>query len=438
MKDIKKAIIILSVIIVVIVIIIFILNFNNNTLQEDNLEKLDAGKEFESNTNNFQIIEDPNIFFSISNILSNYIQLSAYKFGDLDNNNYNIQTEEEKKEMLFDLLDSNFINNRDINNENIYDSIENIEYDYNYYAIDIRVRYEKKITTYIMKIYLENTNSLELQEKFYIVRIDNENNAYSIEPILGTYNDIDEISVIEKDDIIQKNDYNTFRIETISIERLVKIYMDFYKMMVVRYPEVIYNNYLDNEYKTTRYGTLEGFKQYVENNKEEIQNLRATKYLIENSENGKKYVVLDQYQNTYEFYETSTMQYKIKLDTYTIPTEKFIDEYDKGDDKTKVLLNIDKWVEMLNNRDYTTAYSVLDETFRNNNIGSEENFEKIIRESLPLHYKVDYNDYTGENGTHVTTITLSDITGESEETKQISIIMQLQENRNFVMSFSFN
>lgn len=438
MKDIKKAIIILSVIIVVIVIIIFILNFNNNTLQEDNLEKLDAGKEFESNTNNFQIIEDPNIFFSISNILSNYIQLSAYKFGDLDNNNYNIQTEEEKKEMLFDLLDSNFINNRDINNENIYDSIENIEYDYNYYAIDIRVRYEKKITTYIMKIYLENTNSLELQEKFYIVRIDNENNAYSIEPILGTYNDIDEISVIEKDDIIQKNDYNTFRIETISIERLVKIYMDFYKMMVVRYPEVIYNNYLDNEYKTTRYGTLEGFKQYVENNKEEIQNLRATKYLIENSENGKKYVVLDQYQNTYEFYETSTMQYKIKLDTYTIPTEKFIDEYDKGDDKTKVLLNIDKWVEMLNNRDYTTAYSVLDETFRNNNIGSEENFEKIIRESLPLHYKVDYNDYTEENGTHVTTITLSDITGESEETKQISIIMQLQENRNFVMSFSFN
>lgn len=438
MKDIKKAIIILSVIIVVIVIIIFILNFNNNTLQEDNLEKLDAGKEFESNTNNFQIIEDPNIFFSISNILSNYIQLSAYKFGDLDNNNYNIQTEEEKKEMLFDLLDSNFINNRDINNENIYDSIENIEYDYNYYAIDIRVRYEKKITTYIMKIYLENTNSLELQEKFYIVRIDNENNAYSIEPILGTYNDIDEISVIEKDDIIQKNDYNTFRIETISIERLVKIYMDFYKMMVVRYPEVIYNNYLDNEYKTTRYGTLEGFKQYVENNKEEIQNLRATKYLIENSENGKNYVVLDQYQNTYEFYETSTMQYKIKLDTYTIPTEKFIDEYDKGDDKTKVLLNIDKWVEMLNNRDYTTAYSVLDETFRNNNIGSEENFEKIIRESLPLHYKVDYNDYTEENGTHVTTITLSDITGESEETKQISIIMQLQENRNFVMSFSFN
>ena len=440
MKNIKKFIIILSIIIVILIIIIFILKFNKkseeNTLPEENIEELDAGKEFESNANNFQIVDDSNIFFSISNILSNYMQLATYKIGDTENNAYNIQTEEEKKKILFDLLDEDFIKEKKIDSENIYNYIEDIKYDYNYYAIDIRAKYEDKISTYIMKAYIEDINNTNLEEKFYIVRIDNENNSYSVEPILEKYKSLDEIAVKEKNSSIQKNDYNFFRIETISVERLVKIYMDFYKTIVIKYPELIYNNYLDNEYKKARYGTVEEFKRYIEKNKEEIQNLRATKYLIENSENGKNYVVLDQYQNTYQFYETSTMQYKIKLDTYTIPSEKFIEEYNSSNNKNKVFLNIDKWIDMLNNRDYVTAYNVLDETFRNNNFSSQESFEKAIREFLPLHYKAQYSEYTEQNGTYATTITLSDITGESQETKQITIIMQLKEGTDFVMSFS--
>lgn len=440
MKNIKKFIIILSIIIVILIIIIFILKFNKkseeNTLPEENIEELDAGKEFESNANNFQIVDDSNIFFSISNILSNYMQLATYKIGDTENNAYNIQTEEEKKKILFDLLDEDFIKEKKIDSENIYNYIEDIKYDYNYYAIDIRAKYEDKISTYIMKAYIEDINNTNLEEKFYIVRIDNENNSYSVEPILEKYKSLDEIAVKEKNSSIQKNDYNFFRIETISVERLVKIYMDFYKTIVIKYPELIYNNYLDNEYKKARYRTVEEFKRYIEKNKEEIQNLRATKYLIENSENGKNYVVLDQYQNTYQFYETSTMQYKIKLDTYTIPSEKFIEEYNSSNNKNKVFLNIDKWIDMLNNRDYVTAYNVLDETFRNNNFSSQESFEKAIREFLPLHYKAQYSEYTEQNGTYATTITLSDITGESQETKQITIIMQLKEGTDFVMSFS--
>ena len=440
MKNIKKFIIILSIIIVILIIIIFILKFNKkseeNTLPEENIEELDAGKEFESNANNFQIVDDSNIFFSISNILSNYMQLATYKIGDTENNAYNIQTEEEKKKILFDLLDEDFIKEKKIDSENIYNYIEDIKYDYNYYAIDIRAKYEDKISTYIMKAYIEDINNTNLEEKFYIVRIDNENNSYSVEPILEKYKSLDEIAVKEKNSSIQKNDYNFFRIETISVERLVKIYMDFYKTIVIKYPELIYNNYLDNEYKKARYRTVEEFKRYIEKNKEEIQNLRATKYLIENSENGKNYVVLDQYQNTYQFYETSTMQYKIKLDTYTIPSEKFIEEYNSSNNKNKVFLNIDKWIDMLNNRDYVTAYNVLDETFRNNNFSSQESFEKAIREFLPLHYKAQYSEYTEQNGTYATTITLSDITGESQETKQITVIMQLKEGTDFVMSFS--
>ena len=207
--------------------------------------------------------------------------------------------------------------------------------------------------------------------------------------------------------------------------------------MALGAPEQAYE-LLEEEYRNNRYGSLEKYEEYVQKNREEISSLQCKQYLVNNETDYTEYVCLDQNKNYLIFKSVGPMNFTLQLDTYTIPAENFIKEYDEGDDQNKVLLNIDKWVKMLNNRDYNAAYNVLDETFRNNNFGSEENFENTMREKLPLHYEVQYNEYTEENGTHVTTITLSDINGESEETSQMSIIMQLKEDRNFVMSFSFN
>jgi hypothetical protein len=120
---------------------------------------------------------------------------------------------------------------------------------------------------------------------------------------------------------------------------------------------------------------------------------------------------MDQYQKLYIFDETNPMEFTLKLDTYTVPTEKFTTTYKSSNEQDKVMMNIDKWVQMLNNRDYTSAYNVLDETYRNNTFGNEVRFESIMKEILPLHYEI-------------------------EETTSISVFMQLNEDLDFVMSFS--
>ena len=90
----------------------------------------------------------------------------------------------------------------------------------------------------------------------------------------------------------------------------------------------------------------------------------------------------------------------------------------------------------MNVRDYKYVYDKLDETFRNNNWGSEEAFEHYMRENFPLHYDVEYTTYSSEGSTYVQQINLTDITGKTEGTISLNVIMQLKDNYEFVMSFS--
>lgn len=437
MKNIKRLIIILLIAIIIISGAIIILRKIQNEYNEENVEELDTGKTYENNDNGFQILEDPNVFFSVENALSNYLEVISYRVEDDEDNRYDIKSKEEQRDIILKLLDKKYTNKNSLNQENIYQYINKINYDYNLIPIDIRVRYDENIITYIMNVYLENIENMQLEERYYVIRKDNRNTTFSIEPILDEVNNLDEISIENNEERIEKNDYNQYNIETISIERLVKIYMDHFNHMMVYHPEIAYNKYLDEEYRNIKFGNIDEFKEYVEKNEEEIQSIRATKYLVENENDGKKYVILDQYHNTYEFYETYTMAYKVKLDTYTIPTEKFTTTYTSSSNQKKVMMNVDKWVQMLNNRDYTAAYNLLDETYKNNAFGSEEQFETTMREKLPLHYKVEYSNFSEENETYMLDITLTDITEEEEGSVQISIIMQLKEDLDFVMSFSF-
>ena len=59
-----------------------------------------------------------------------------------------------------------------------------------------------------------------------------------------------------------------------------------------------------------------------------------------------------------------------------------------------------------------------------------------MRENYPLHYSVQYSTYKEEMNTFVQTIFLKDITNQSTDPKQMTIIMQLKDDYEFVMSFS--
>lgn len=440
-KGVKIAlIIVLILIIVVFVLLVFIkkreLGNSNTVVTEEDSNQMDEGKVYEDNNNGFKQLEDPNVFFSISNALNNYLNVLNYRNSDASSNIYNIQDDTEQSNALLSLLDESYIRDNDINNQNINNYVEAIDYTYKIIPIDIRVRYDTNILVYILHVYLENLDNMSIQDRYYIIRVDNSNGTFSVKPVSTSINDIDDVRVNVSNASIEKNDYNAYDLETISIERMVKIYMDTFTDMELNYPEIAYNNYLDDEYKTKRFGSLENFESYVSSNRDEISSVRATKYLSEDDTDYTKYVIMDQYNNTYEFYQTTTMNFKVRLDTYTIPSEEFISTYNNGTNQTKVNLNIDKWIQMLNNRDYNAAYNALDATFRSNNYGTEEQFEAYMRENFPLHYQVEYTSLSDEGGIYSEQITLSDSTGKSSDTISLTIIMQLKDASDFVMSFS--
>ena len=60
-----------------------------------------------------------------------------------------------------------------------------------------------------------------------------------------------------------------------------------------------------------------------------------------------------------------------------------------------------------------------------------------MRLKYPLHYEISFrDDFSQTNNLYVQTITLKDITGEDLEEKNIDIIMRLDDNLDFVMSFT--
>ena len=432
----KKLIIVLVVIIVIIISVIILLKHLSKNNAEEQVETLDTGLEYEANSNGFQVLNDSNMYFSIVDIVEEYLEILKF---DIENpqytNHYEIEDKNGLANLVLDILDENYVQRNNLDVDNFENYIELMDYAYNVIPVDIKVRYdEENITSYIVNIYIEKLSTNELEEKYYIVRVDSNNSTFSIEPIDDRIENIDEVSVPESNLSIENKIYNRFSINSVTVEDTIKIYMSNFLNLLINYSDIAYQNYIDEEYKENRFISFENLNEYVEKNKEELRSVEPTQYMIEYENSGKKYVVMDQYQNTYEFYETSIMSYKVRMDTYTIISDKFKETYDSSNDQYKVAMNIDKWVQMLNTRDYTHAYEVLDETFRNNNWSSEETFEQYMRENFPLHYDVEYTTYSSENSTYVQQINLTDITGETEDIISLNIIMQLQDNYEFVMS----
>ena len=188
----KLAILITIVIIIVIALLLLILNLKVNTGNKDLVIEDDFGNEptekvLEANDNGFVKVDDANMFFTVLNTFNNYIDVLKYEINEndtIDENPYQIKTEEDRKEILFSMLDEECKN--DITTEEKIISTATV------IPIEIKVKYSTNIQTYALNIYIEDIDSKKLNEKFYIVKIDNKNSTFSIKP-LDDCESIDEI-----------------------------------------------------------------------------------------------------------------------------------------------------------------------------------------------------------------------------------------------------
>ena len=159
--------------------------------------------------------------------------------------------------------------------------------------------------------------------------------------------------------------YNEVSYKKVNDAQMASIYFNDYKeKLIYSYKEAY--DFLDKDYKAKKYKTIEDFKEYIESNKIYIFNMYLEDYMVIKEENYTIYVLKDQYENTYILKETAMMEYTVQLDNYTVDNEELNKKYKSLEDKDRGMYNVDKFFSMINRKDYTEAYNVLDENFKQN------------------------------------------------------------------------
>ncbi len=433
MKNIKKYIIILCIIIVIIIISICVLTIKQ---KKSNDELKNIVSEIESpieETKEINWTEYDTINFAVNRYVqtinannSTYIELRQ---SEEENSG---EVENQINQLILDMLSDTYIKNNEITNENLREKIPLESEQLVFIPLKAKKLIEEDIRTYVVDGIVQNIEYENKGERCYIVNVNYSNQTFSVEPSQKKYEEIDKVDKIAN---ISKNENNEYINTTINNQTKTQTYINMYKRLALSVPELAYN-YMDEEYRNKRFESIEGFKEYIENNRDNIEEISLKKYLAENNDNYTEYVGQDKYGNLYIFDEKGILDFTLKLDTYTIPTDKFKETYNTAEDYKKVQMNIDKFFQMINRQDYKTAYSCLAQNYKDNYFKTQEEFEKYVKNNFYTYNKVSYEKYEQKgNKLYIFSIKLEDITGENAEKKEIKIVMQLDDDLNFEMSF---
>ena len=450
MNKIKKFIIIFAAVIIVIILILIALkkNENNNNLL-NNDDYLEEGEEKtpDKDENGYIDVSDASVFYSVVDAVNKYVKIMQYdvntQISDEDIYHYfsikdeylsDITSEDKRAEAVIDLLDEEYKKSNNVLINNYKNKLYEINENTLLVPIEMKAKYDNNISIYILKAYMSENNT---DEKYFICRVDSKNQTFSIEFVNEKVESIDNLKVSENDNVIQPNSFNSFQIENMTYEQIAQKYFDNFKTMIINYTDVYYSKYFTDEYKEKRFGSINEFKVYIENNKEKIKYLEMYKYLVNTTDDYVEYICQDQYGRNFVFRAKNVMNYTVQLDTYTIPTEKFKETYDKAEGEKKVQMNIDKFIQMVNRNDCKSSYNCIADGFKNNYLDTQDKFENYIKNEFFEYnnFEFDSIEQKGSN-LYTCTLTLTDATGNSKDSKKITIIMQLNDNYDFKMSFS--
>lgn len=446
---IKKMIIIISIFIVLIIMIMIgIVLFQKEEEKQEEKEILDTAN-FTPTSYEKQIVTEHSTFFSVANCVQKYLDGLSLNVDEISSTpvagtkmrsattiyaeNQDITDEESKKEVIYNFLSPSYIEQNHITKENVLDKVEN-EGEVELIPLKMYELLGNYKTQYALYGKIESTN--DEKEVYYIINVDKKNNAFTVIPVdKDQYNDVNDIPLGEKDEAIEQNKNNVYSYEIMQDNEIAQKYFTFYKKLMLKDSETAYN-YLDEEYRNKRFGSIEEFKSYVDKNREEIENYLAKEYEANKLEEGTEYeyICKDQYQHFYTYHITAAMQFTVKLDNYTMESEEVKQTYESAKEQRKVQINVDKWILMLNNKDYKAAYEVLDETFREQYFGTVEEFEEYMRVKFPEYYGLTFSDLSEETGVYIQKILLIDIRAKKDMVIPETIIMKLTDD-GFKMSF---
>lgn len=422
MRKIKIWITILIVLISIITLSLLII-LNRNSVNDT-----EPSKEFESyikglenpalvlNGVTAKKVSNENIFYTIENCINKYIEY---------NKNRQIDS-------LYGILNLEYINKRNITKENILTLLNSIEKSSN---LDITEMYELVGAQYGYYYISCNIGNIEY---FFNINIDTSTRAFDIQ----LYDmEIYKKSITEpmqvqdgKEKHIELNKYNEVIYSKFSQEEIIKKYVKDFTTTVKNDINLAYDM-LDIEYREKKFGSIEKFNTYIKNNINKIENGSLTNYGSDVTDNATEYYYVDTNGYYFTIKKNNIKDYKIILDNYTIKTDLYVQEYNKLRDEEKVNNNISIFLKMLDEKEYKSAYNLLDVTFRQNNFNTEEKFEKYAKQNFMDHNIGNIIEMKKQNDLFICTYKIKSGVGVSAKTITKNFVMQLKEGTDFVMSF---
>lgn len=433
MDKLKKIIIIMIPIFVMIVIIISLIIFillKNNTGGKEDFPPEEIEETSQYSRENLSKVMTHTEFYTVSNCMQMYLDLL---------NRRNTYYEDEEyldiiNNSIIEILSVDYVQDNQINSENIENYIDNIEEKLIYVPIKISgIEQNDNIVSYVIYGFVENMQNVYVKDIYSIVNFDIINTTFSIEPLLNNTTEIENIEVRKiTQSEIEENENNLFTYEETSQENIVKKYIDTFKKIILAKPDIAYN-LLEEEYRNARFANLEEFEEYVNNNKDVIFSTRAEKYLVEKSDGNTIYTCIDQNQKYFIFIEDVYMDYKVILDNYTLEDEEDIEKYNTLSNEKKISVNIQKIIEAINNKDYNYVYKKLNNEFKNNKFPNLEEFESYVKNNFYDINILSESTAKIEGNVHICNIKISNT---QNETKEKTILVRLLEGTDFEISFS--
>ncbi len=450
--DKKEKYVLIFIIILVISIISVVCTalFINKKNKEPGIKTINQ----EDNSKNLQAYTTINVtkeseFYRVSALINTYLdKLNRSKYVNRDGSSF-ADSEDTKKSILYTLSEE-YVNKNSITLDNIYDHVQNFNTKMTFIPVEMKVMEGFGVNQYAVYGEMLCTTDTQIQpQKLYMkVNVDYKNETYSIEPIDEQIGNMDDIKLENNIKEININTSNKIYKLYYTNEDIVKQKFSNIIMMNIADSKLMYDRYLDENYKQAKFPKYEDYQKYLEISKERFEQLDVYKYST--TQNGD--VTEGRYSDAYDrflyIYQTNCSDFKVKYDEYTILEGDSLDEYNKSSAHDKVQLNIARWVEMLNNKDYIAAFNVLDENFRNENFGGNvETFKETIESQMGgqifefQNDKTVVNSFQKINDTYVQKIVLkqkntSDLLGGHDVTG--SVVMKLIKGAKFTMSYDFD
>ncbi len=450
MEKLKKIIIILVIVVFIIIVSISLINkkIKQTIDEEGNIEEPEYIEGSYEADKTIKALDNKEEYFMIKEIveqIQTYINYLDYDLSETrvrfnnteEENQFLIRYKQEGIDSIKSMMSKEYIEEFNVSDTTIYSNLVK----YANKDIEIKKIYVSEDSVNIKTFFVYFNTTVAEEEFALVITMDSSKNSFFV--MLKDY--IDKIGMKEENIIgkkveqkiqsIEQNEYNTYNITDVSETRYVQELFEDYRRYLSNIPNKAFDM-LDGEYRQKRFSNnIENFKNYISDNSSYILDMELSKYKINKYNDYTEYVCMDQMGKYVIFREKDIMEYSVLLDNYTVDVKEFMEKYNQSNEQQKVGMNIQKVFLALNNKDYNYIYNQLDNEFKTNKFATFKEFEAYMKQNLFDTNIVKYDKFSKEGKTYIYELIVKP-SEEDENSKNMTVIMQLLEDTDFLISFS--